>query len=116
MATYVSMLNWSGEPQPEPDDVRAAVGAQSYELRARGLHSLVFLPDKGVCAAIMIVSCDDDGEVSAIARDLLPEAEVRVDSMRFDDEPAMPAWIAREVVRPPEGDELGLIYRAVVGA
>lgn len=116
MPTYVSMLTWSGHPQPAPADVRAAIDEESYEFRARGLHSLVFLPDRGMCAAIMVSSSSDDGDVEALACSILPEDDVFVTSMRFDDVPALIDSFARELDAPSSNEELVAVYQAVVAA
>ena len=113
MPTYISMINWTGDPPPQPGDVRAAIEPQSCDLRERGMHSIVFLPDKGACAAVMIFSCDSDDVVATIVDAILPDASVRVETMRFDDDPALPAWIAEAVAPPSPAAELSAVYAAV---
>ncbi|MDP9237307.1 MAG: hypothetical protein M3P30_07920 [Chloroflexota bacterium] len=110
MPTFVSMLNWSGDPQPEPGDVRDAINSRATGLRACGLHSLVLLPDKGVCAAIMISHGDTSEDVTALAAAILPRARVRVESILFDDEPAG-LWLLPDVSLAD--DELTALYEAM---
>jgi len=100
MPVYVSIVNWSGRPQPTRGDVARAVAGALPLFRARGLNSLAFMPDEGECSAIMVSRCDDEPAAAALAALMLPAAEARVESMRFDDEPKPPAWIARDV-QPP---------------
>jgi hypothetical protein len=114
MPTYISMINWTGDPPPQPGDIRDAIEPQSCDLRARGMHSIVFLPDRGACAAVMIFSCRSDDDVAAIIDTILPEANARVDTMRFDDDPALPAWISRAVAPPSPAAELDAVYAAVL--
>lgn len=113
MATYVSILNWSGEPQPTAHDVRAAVAAQREWFRSRGLHSLVFLPDEGECAAIMVSNCARRNDPEALAQDILPAASLLCETMRFDDPPAASAALQRP--RPPQDFSRALL-RAIAGA
>ncbi len=115
MSTFVSMLTWSGDPQPAPCDVRTAVDARSYDLQAQGMHSLVFLPDRSVCAAVMVSSHQSDAEIRGIAASILPDAEVRITSMRFDDHPASPASVARDALPPSQDDQLVAMFQAVAG-
>ena len=100
MPTYASLVSWSGHPQPTQEDVPRAVAGALPFFRSRGLHSLAFMPDEGECAAIMVSRCDDEPAAAALGALILPAAEARVESMRFDDEPELPAWIARDV-QPP---------------
>ena len=62
---FVSMVKWTGDPQPHPADVRAAIAAREQTLAGAGLHSVVFLPDEGTCSAIMIATCDLEPDVAA---------------------------------------------------
>ncbi len=110
MPTFVSMLNWSGDPQPEPRDVRGAIDSRATGLRACGLHSVVLLPDKGVCAAIMISNCDASEDAGALAATILPRAHVRVESILFDDEPAGLCLLPD---LPLAGDALAALYEAI---
>jgi hypothetical protein len=110
MPTFVSMLNWSGDPQPEPSDVRGAIESRATGLRACGLHSLVLLPDKGVCAAIMISHVDASEDAAALAATILPRTRVRVESILFDDEPAG-LWLLPDVSLA--GDELAALYESI---
>jgi hypothetical protein len=101
LPTYVSIVNWSGRRQPRIDDVRRAIALRSPHLRRRGMHSLAFLPDEGACTGIMVSTCTDEREAERIAASILPTADVRVESMMFEDEPRVPAWIARDATMPP---------------
>jgi len=100
MATYVSIVNWSGCPQPARADVASAVAGARPFFRARGLNSLAIMPDEGECSAIMVSRCDDEAAAAGLAALILPATDVSVESMRFDDEPELPAWIARDE-QPP---------------
>ena len=93
MATFVSMLNWCGEPPLAQADIQRQADVRGDGLRAAGMHSLVFLPDEGTCAAIMISAAEDAASADSLARAIVPRAYVRVESMRFDDDPAPPAWL-----------------------
>jgi hypothetical protein len=113
MPTFVSMLNWTGTPAPMPDDVGEAIAGRTYELRGAGMHSVVFLPEQGDCAAIMIATCADEDGLGRLAASILPGARVHIESMEFDGDSKMPAWIGREGVPPPPGGYLGALYEAV---
>jgi hypothetical protein len=113
MPTYVSILNWSGDPQPRAADVRAAIDGHGAALIRQGLHSLAFLPDEGDCAAIMVATCRDDLAVAHLAASILADAVVQADSMVFDDDgDGTPAWIANEEAPPPPRD----FHRALLAA
>jgi hypothetical protein len=101
MPTYVSMINWTGQPQPAAVDVRRALGLRARDLRHSGLHSLVFLPDEGDCAAVMVCTCRDADAVVQLAARIYPDTKVRVESMQFDDDPGVPSWVVRESTPPP---------------
>jgi hypothetical protein len=101
MPTYISMLNWSGCPPPAAGDVRAAIARQSLALRRRGLHSVAFLPDEGECAAVMVATVDFEADVAALARDIYPAADVRVETTRFDDDPGERERADRTAPPPP---------------
>lgn len=116
MPTYVSIVNWSGCTQPRIADVRAAIERDEVTLRLRGMHSLAFLPDEGDCTGIMVATCPDTPEVEWLAASILPEADVRVESMIFEDEPGVPAWITREVVPPPPRDFRRALLKAITSA
>jgi hypothetical protein len=94
------MLNWSGAPQPSANAIRSAIGLRSPFLRMRGMHSVVFLPDEGECAAVMVATCRDADAVDELARSIDPSADVRVESMVFDDDPGTPAWL-QHASEPP---------------
>lgn len=108
MTTFVSMLTWTGEPQPRPADVRLQIRRRGDQLRTRGMHSLAFLPDEGECAAVMISSCSDVDDVTDLAYSILPTAILHVESMRFDDGPADDHGMGEVVSPPPPRDYLGL--------
>ena len=93
MPTYISMLNWSGSPQPSANAIRSSIAVRSPFLRMRGMHSVVFLPDEGECAAVMVATCRDEDTVSRLARSIEPAASVRIETMLFDDDPGVPAWL-----------------------
>src|SRR5262249_21774666 len=90
MPTYISMLNWSGSA---PHAIRKAINERSEPLRTHGLNSVVFLPEKGACAAVMISTCRDIGGTGELAREIAPRVRVRVESMLFDDGPSAPPWL-----------------------
>jgi hypothetical protein len=113
MPTFVSMLNWTGTPAPTPDNVGEAITGRTYELRDAGMHSVVFLPDQGDCAAIMIATCTDEDALGRMAASILPSAHIHIESMVFDGDSKMPAWIDREEALPPPGGYLGALYEAV---
>lgn len=114
MPTYVSVLNWSGRPQPRTEDVRQAISSQEAALRGAGMHSVVFLPDEGECAAIMVATCDDARAVTEIASSILPATEVQIETMLFDDDPGVPAWAVREAAPPPVRDFRRALLEAIV--
>ena len=113
MPTYIAMVNWSGVPQPTVADVRRAIEQRQEHLHRCGLHSIAFLPDEGECAAVMVASCLDKTSVSDLAGLVLPEAQVCVDSMLFDDDdPGTPARLARRQLPPKPRD----FYRSLLEA
>lgn len=116
MGTYVSMLNWNGAPPPAPAEVRAAILRRDAVLRRRGLHSLMIVPDRGVCAAIMIATVADEWSAERLARAILPDAPVGVESMRFDDESAdaRVTGTGLELVRRDPRDYLESVLDAVI--
>jgi hypothetical protein len=104
MPTYISMLNWSGSPQPSIASVRSLLTLRSPFLRMRGMHSVAFLPDEGDCAAVMVATCRDEEETAKLAASIAPAFDVRVESMLFDDDPGTPAWLQQETAPPlPRG-------------
>jgi hypothetical protein len=113
MPTYVSIVNWSGCSQPRIEDVRDAIARKQVTLRRMGMHSLAFLPDEGACTGIMVSTCGDAIDVELLASSVLPDADVRVESMMFEDEPGVPAWITREVVPPPPRDFRKALLKAI---
>ncbi len=100
MPTYISMVSWSGSPHPSIARIRAAIDERSPFLRMGGLHSVVFLPDEGACAAVMIATCRNAASAEKIAAEIDPQSRVIVDTMLFDDDPGTPAWLRHES-RPP---------------
>lgn len=115
MSTFVSMLIWSGTPQPQPRDVRAAIRRGRFQ--KRGLHSLAFLPDEGECAAVMVSSAADEESVAEMAYSILPRSSLRIDTMPFDDGPAGESHGEGAVVLPPPPcDELGDVLDEVAAA
>ena len=113
MPTYISMLNWKGTPEPRPHDVRIAVLQQDARLRAAGLHSLAMLPAEGDCAAVMIATTDDESAARRIAMSILPHATIRIESMRFDDDPTELDGTREVVCPPPPRDYLRAVLEAV---
>ena len=113
MPTYVSIVNWSGCTAPRIADVRRAIQQRDAELKRLGMHSLAFLPDEGACTGIMVATCHDAAAAERIAASILPEADTRVESMMFEDEPGVPAWISREAVPPPRQDFRRALLKAI---
>lgn len=113
MATYVSIVTWAGCDAPTTDDVQRVMGRRAPALRRRGLHSLAFLPDEPGCTAVMVATCDGEQANVELAAAIVPGAQVRVECMRFEDEPAIPTWIAREAVAPPDGDYRAMLLEAI---
>ena len=113
MPTYVSMLNWSGSRQPYESDIRRSLEGRSAMLRRHGLHSLAFLPDEGDCAAVMISSCADVHDVMRLAAAIHPAGVVRVESMQFEDDPGVPAWVVRAQAPPPAHDQGAVRLRMI---
>jgi hypothetical protein len=116
MPTFVSIVNWSGCPQPRIPEVRLAIELHQRALRRRGMHSLAFLPDEGACTGIMVATCATAEHATSIAASIVPDADVRVESMVFEDEPGVPAWITREVVPPPPRDFRRALLKAITSA
>ena len=116
MPTYVSMVRWTGDPQPEPADVRDAIAAREPALADAGLRSVVFLPDRGACCAIMVATCDREADVERLASAILREAKVRVDSTRFDDIPPELEQFGAEGAPPPPTGYLGAVLEAIDSA
>ena len=112
MPTYISMLNWSGDPQPQIEDVRRAIALNSPALKRRGLHSVAFLPDEGACSAVMVATVDNPASITSIATSLLPRAVVRIESMRFDDESGT-REPARAALPPPPRNFHRALMRAI---
>jgi hypothetical protein len=115
MPTYISMLNWTGTPQPRPSDLRIAILRRDARLRGAGIHSIALLPDEGACAAVMVTTADDEAATARLAASILPEATIRIESMRFDDDPAEPDGTREVVCPPPPRDYLKAVLKAVAG-
>ena len=113
MPTYISMLDWSGTPQPHASDVRIAVLRHDTQLRSAGLHSIALLPDEGACAAVMVATTPDEGAAECLAASILPDATIRIDTMRFDDDPPELDGTREVVCPPPPRDYLRAVLEAV---
>lgn len=113
MPTYISMLNWTGTPQPHPFDLRNAVLRHDARLRAAGLHSVALLPDEGACAAVMVATVADESTAEDLAASILPHATIRIESMRFDDDPTEQDGTREVVCPPPPRDYLKAVLEAV---
>ena len=111
MPTYISMLNWEGTPRPL--DVRIAALQQDARLRAAGLHSLAMLPAEGDCASVMVATAGDESDARRIATSILPHATIRIESMRFDDDPTELDGAREVVCPPPPRDYLRAVLEAV---
>ena len=109
MPTYISMLNWSGEPQPQIEEVRSAIALHSPALKRRGLHSVAFLPDEGACCAVMVATVDNPAAITSIATSILPKAIVRIESMRFDDDSGTREPARRALPPPPRNFHRALL-------
>ena len=113
MPTYISMLNWTGTPQPQPSDLRVAVLRADARLRAGGLHSVALLPDEGACAAVMVATVVDERAAEALAGSILPRATIRIETMRFDDDHREQDGTREVVCPPPPRDYLKAVLEAV---
>src|SRR5512142_1561085 len=113
MPTYVSMVRWTGNPQPQPLDVRDAIAEREPARADAGLRSVVFLPDEGACCAIMVSACDREQDVERLASDILRKATVRIDSTRFDDIPPELEQFGSEEAPPPPTGYLGAVLEAI---
>ena len=114
MRTYVSMVNWYGDPQTMPDDVRKAVAERDALLHLNGLHSLALLPDEGACAAVMISSVANEYGARRLAEAIIPHAIIRISTMRFDDDLEIPEGSDEAVSPPPPRHYLEAVLDAVV--
>jgi hypothetical protein len=92
METYVSVVSWSGDPQPDSGDVRAAIRRQDALLRRLGLHSVAFFQDGNACSAVMVSTVREESDVEPLAAAILPLTSVHVESMRFDSDASRPVW------------------------
>ncbi len=115
MPTYISMLNWTGTPQPRPSDLRIAVLRHDARLRRGGIHSIALLPDEGACAAVMVTTADDEAAAARVAASILPQATIGIESMRFDDDPAESDGTREVVCPPPPRDYLQAVLKAIAG-
>lgn len=113
MPTFVSMVRWTGEPQPLPADVRKAIADRESTLADAGLRSIVFLPDEGACCAIMVASCNREPDVERLASAILRDATVRIESIRFDDRTPEPRQCGAKVSPPPPPGYLGAVLEAI---
>jgi len=113
MPTYVSMVRWTGDPQPEPADVRDAIAGREQALADAGLRSIVFLPDEGICSAIVVSTCDREPDVVRLASAILREATVRVDSSQFDDIRPAPKQLGTKDAPPLPTRYLGAVLEAI---
>ncbi len=100
MGTYVSILNWTQQPRPTATDLRAAILRHDATLRRRGLHSIVLLPDRGECMAVIIAAVRDARDIEPLATSILPGVPITIESLLFDDgtvapPPPRPACIER---------------------
>jgi hypothetical protein len=107
------MLNWSRQPAPSPAEIRAAVRQKSGGLRLLGLHSVAVLPQEGECAAVMISRGDDERAARRLASAILPDADLRIESMRVDDGPSTPVW-SGDTESPPPSRRPGLALSTAV--
>jgi hypothetical protein len=114
MRTFVSMVRWTGDPQPQPADVRAAIAAREQTLAAAGLHSVVFLPDEGACSAIMIATCDLEPDVARLAEAIVRDAGIQVDCLELGGLPSAPVAHGMEDAPPPPPGYLDAVLQAVV--
>ena len=114
MPTYVSMVNWYGQPQPQPADVRGAVAEHDMLLRLNGLHSVALLPDEGDCAAVMIATVPGETAARRLAQSILPYASIRISTMRFDDDIEIPQDSREAAGPPPPRGYLEAVLEAVV--
>jgi hypothetical protein len=115
MPTYISMLNWTGTPQPLPAHLRAAVLRHDARLRDSGLHSVALLPDEGACAAVMVATVADEDAAAELAGSILPHATIRIESMRFDEDPKEQDETREVVCPPPPRDYLKAVLKAIGG-
>lgn len=116
MPTYVSMLSWTGSPQPQPADVHAALQREGPCLAAAGLHSVAFLREEGACAAVAIATVADERALQRLAASILPDADLLVESMRFDDDASEAAWVRDETAPPHHHGYLAAVLDAVAAA
>mgnify|MGYP001568964636 CR=1 FL=1 len=114
MPTYISMLNWTGQPRPRPADICTAVLTQGTRLRDRGLHSVALLPDEGACSAVMVATTESESAAARLAASILPHATIRIESVRFDDGAPDPDGLREVVCPPPPRDYLRTVLEAVV--
>jgi hypothetical protein len=113
MSTYVSLVRWTGDPQPEPADVRHAIADREAALAGAGLRSIVFLPDEGACCAIMVATCDTEPDIERLASAILRNATIRLDSTQFDDFLPAPEQTGAEDAPPLPAGYLGAVLEAI---
>ena len=86
MATFVSILSWRPTRGGSLDAVRRIIERRRRDLRRRGLHSVALLPgEDGECAAVIVASCDGEAALHTLTASLVPDADVRAETLRFDD-------------------------------
>jgi len=115
MPTYISMLNWTGTPQPQLTDVRTAVLREDARLYAGGVHSVALLEDESACAAVVVATALNKDAAERLAASILPNATVRIESIRFDEDPKEQEGIREVVCPPPSRDYLKAVLEAVAG-
>jgi hypothetical protein len=97
--------------------VRLVIRRRDRQFRTRGLHSVAFLPEEGECAAIMVCTCPDEDAVHELAYSILPQAILRIDTMRFDEDASDESHgMGAVVCPPPPRDHLGEPLDEVVAA
>ncbi|HZP56909.1 MAG TPA: hypothetical protein VFC53_05070 [Dehalococcoidia bacterium] len=101
MPTFVAIVNWDGDAADLRKRVARAAEARAAKLGPLGLHSLMLLPDDPGCAAVMVARAADEAGVRAIASEVVPDAVVSVETMRFDEGPSTPIWSAPGIPSPP---------------
>ena len=114
MPTYISMLKWSGAPPPDAAGVRASLELRSPLLRSRGMHSVVFLPDEGECAAVMVSTCANEDGPRDLAHLVCPGTTVVVDTTLFEDDGRTHVHVSRKAVPPRPETFTGKVLQAIV--
>lgn len=100
MATFVSMMTWHRNLATVAD-IDARIDREELRLVSMGMHAIIFVPeDAGPNAAVLVSRCADHAAAATIARRVIGDALIRVDSLRFDDPQARPAWLVGGVPSP----------------